>query len=179
MGDPRWCSRFATPADAPALVALVRAAYRSPEGWTSEAHLVEGDRTDLAALLALITGADSVMLVVEHLGEPVACCRLVDGGERVAHFGMFAVAPSRQGAGLGRWLLEHAERIAAARFGADRLEISVLVQQAALLAWYQRLGFVRTGERMPFPAHPQFARPVRDGLEFAVLRKPIPRSGTG
>jgi ribosomal protein S18 acetylase RimI-like enzyme len=171
--DPTWAWRFATPADAAGLVALVRAAYRGGKGWTSEAHLVEGERTDLTALTALITGAGSRTLLVEEGGRPVACCRLEDGEGRIAHLGMFAVDPPQQGAGLGRWLVRQAELVAAERFEANALEISVLVQQAALLAWYERLGFVRTGERRPFPAHPRFARPVHDDLELAVLRKPI------
>ena len=42
-----------TPADIPALVALVNAAYRgegqpedSPKGWTNEGHLIKGARTN-------------------------------------------------------------------------------------------------------------------------------------
>jgi hypothetical protein len=58
-------------------------------------------------------------------------------------------------------------------FGSDRLEITVLAQQELLIGWYERLGFRRTGETRPFPADERFARPLRDGLYFAVLEKPL------
>lgn len=171
--EPSWAWRVVTPDDAPGLVELVRAAYRSGRGWSSEAHLLEGSRIDLPALQKLIGAGEAGMLVVEEEGRPIACCRLQRGEDGVAHFGMFAVAPERQGRGLGRWLLGQAERVAAEWFGAEMLELSVVAQQAALMAWYERLGFVWTGERRPFPAHPRFARPRVDGLEVAILRKPI------
>ena len=71
--ETAWAWRFAIPADAPALVPLVRAAYRGDAGWTSEAHLVEGLRIDLAALRGLITGPRALMLVVHEGAIPIAC----------------------------------------------------------------------------------------------------------
>ncbi|MEQ1731121.1 MAG: GNAT family N-acetyltransferase, partial [Vicinamibacterales bacterium] len=49
--------RTATPADASTIVALVESAYRgeaSRAGWTTEAHLLDGQRTDTAGVLATI-----------------------------------------------------------------------------------------------------------------------------
>src|SRR6201995_1850814 len=93
-------SRPATAADAPALVELIRAAYRGPasyERWTSEEHLVRGTRTDERAVLGAIESVGSAMLVVEGEREggrgPVACCRIADRGDGLAYFGMFAVDP--------------------------------------------------------------------------------------
>ena len=70
--------RLATAADAPALVELIRAAYRGPasyERWTSEEHLVRGTRTDEPAVLAAIESAGSAMLVVEDDGDGRARAR--------------------------------------------------------------------------------------------------------
>ncbi len=171
MAEPGRTWRYATAQDVPALVALLRAAYRSGQGWTSEARLVEGSRIDAGTLLQVLE--KSPMLVVEDDSKLIACCRLEPGDRGVAHFGMFAVDPAHQAAGLGRWLMGQAARVAAERFGAHTVELRVLVQQTALLAWYERLGFVRTGETQPFPGHPEFARPLRDDLRFAVLRKAL------
>lgn len=89
------------------------------------------------------------------------------------HFGAFAVAPTRQGGGVGRWLMAEAERAAIEAFGARTFEIAVLAQQTALITWYERRGFRATGERRPFPADARFARPRREGLEFVVMCKAL------
>jgi hypothetical protein len=63
------------------------------------------------------------------------------------------------------------------RWGAPALEMTVIAQRGDLMAWYERLGFVATGERRPFPyGDERFGRPRRDDLEFVVLRRP---TGTG
>jgi ribosomal protein S18 acetylase RimI-like enzyme len=177
MGSPPRTdlrSRIATAADAPALVDLIRAAYRGPasyDRWTSEEHLVRGTRTDERAVLAAIESAGSAMLVVEDDGHdaPAACCRIADRGDGLAYFGMFAVDPARQGAGTGRQLVRWAELAAVELFGAQTLELEVLGQQELLRAWYERLGYAATGEVRPFPADPVFAVPMRDDLRLIVL----------
>lgn len=47
--------------------------------------------------------------------------------------------------------MAEAQRRVMSDFGAATMEITVLAQQAALLAWYERLGFRRTasGGRSP------------------------------
>jgi|SRR5579875_3007027 len=166
--------RLAVPADAPRLVDLIQSAYRgeaSRDGWTSEADLVAGDRIDLPQVRHIITTPGSMMLVLDEDGRLTGCCAVQDRGGGVAYFGTFAVSPLAQGRGTGRRLMAEAERRAVADFGAATMEITVLAQQDALLAWYERLGFRRTGEERPFPADATFARPLRDGLHFVVLTK--------
>jgi GNAT superfamily N-acetyltransferase len=173
--DLRW--RLAVAADAPALVHLIWAAYRGPasyDRWTSEEHLVRGTRTDERAVLAAIEPAGSEMLIVHDRddgGAPIACCRIADRGRELAHFGMFAVDPERQGGGVGRRLVGWAEQGVADSFGAREIELEVLAQQQLLRAWYERLGYAATGETRPFPAHPEYAVPVRDDLLLVVLTK--------
>jgi hypothetical protein len=51
--------RRATPSDVPQVVALVESAYRgdaSRAGWTTEADLLDGQRTDEAEVLGFIRG---------------------------------------------------------------------------------------------------------------------------
>ncbi len=169
--------RFATEEDVPDVVALVRSAFRgeaSRAGWTSEAHLVEGERTDEEIVRRLLGAPDSRLLVVRsEAGDAVACCHLEARGDGLAHLGMLAVVPAGQAAGTGRWLLAEAERTAAEVLGVQELEITVLAQQTALIAWYERRGFERTGETRPFPADGRLARALRDDLEFVVMGKRI------
>jgi ribosomal protein S18 acetylase RimI-like enzyme len=138
------------------------------------ADLVRGTRTDERAVLAAIEPACSEMLVVDDRddgGAPIACCRIADRGHGLAHFSMFAVDPERQGGGLGRRLVGWAEQAAARSFGAREIELDVLAQQELLRAWYERLGYTATGETRPFPAHPDYAVPVRDDLSLVVLTR--------
>jgi hypothetical protein len=58
--------RYATPADAAAVTALVNSAYRgdsSRAGWTTEADLLGGQRTDLEEIDESITAQDSAILL--------------------------------------------------------------------------------------------------------------------
>src|ERR1700728_4029607 len=166
--------RLAAPADAERLAELIRRAYRgeaSRQGWTSEADLVSGDRINVEQVLRLIDGPNSMMLVLDEEDGITGCCRLEDRGNSLAYFGTFAVSPAAQGAGLGRRLMAEAQRQAVLTFGSAVVEMPVLAEQEMLIAWYERLGFRRTGETRPFPADETFARPLRDDLHFVVLAK--------
>ena len=170
--------RTARPADAEVLTDLIRSAYRGEDsraGWTSEAHLVEGERINAGQVRTMITAAGSLLLAAEDAdtGRIVGCCQLRNEGAGLAYFGTFAVSPQAQGAGLGRQLMTEAEHQAITTFGATRLEMTVLAPQDKLIAYYERRGFRRTGETRPFPADPRYARPLVDGLSFVVLAKPL------
>ncbi len=166
---------IATAADLPALHALIESAYRGESarrGWSHEADLLDGQRTDLAALLATITDAAQHLLVFRDHEELRACVALTDKGSGLAYLGMLTVDPGRQSAGLGKLILAAAEDHAADRFAAARIEMTVIAQRDELVAWYERRGYALTGERRPFPAHdPRFGLPRRDDLEFVVLDK--------
>ena len=166
--------RLAEPADAAAIVDLVESAYRgdtSRIGWTTEADLLDGQRTDATSIAGLIRSSDSCVLLAEAGGSIVASCHLRrDGG--TAYFGMFAVAPDLQASGLGRRMLAEAERRAADEFDATEMHMTVIDCRDELIAWYERRGYTRTGEHSPFPyGDARFGLPRRDDLRFETLRK--------
>jgi uncharacterized protein (TIGR00290 family) len=173
--DPTLHWREAESSDVNRLFALVQAAYRGAGGWTSEVGLVEGERIGPAELRAEIDSSRAVVMVVPDREEIVACCVVRGGGGPTAHFGLFAVDPGRQAAGVGRRLMAAARRVARERFAADTLEITVVSGQPALVAWYERLGFSTTGETIPFPDDPT-DRALVAGLHFIVMRAPTRRS---
>ena len=145
---------------------------------------MRGTRTNEPAVRAAIESPGSAMLVVvdpddPSSGGPIACCRIVDRGDGLACFGMFAVEPAHQGSGTGRQVVRWAELAAVERFGARTLELEVLGQQEQLRSWYERLGYGPTGETRPFPADPVFAVPMRDDLYLVVLAKRLAVSGAG
>lgn len=176
MTAPELQFRPAGAADVPALVALVQSAYRgeaSRAGWTTEADLLDGRRTDEAGVTELLDRADSVVLVAELDGRPVACCHVERRGD-TAYFGMFSVAPAAQGGGLGRRVLARAEEWARAEWGVSAMEMTVIEQRADLIAWYERRGFARTGVFEPFPyGDERFGIPLRDDLRFEKLVKSL------
>ncbi|MGW5231200.1 GNAT family N-acetyltransferase [Streptomyces nodosus] len=168
--------RDATDADAEALVALIESAYRgesSRAGWTTEAHLLEGQRTDPEGVLEVVKSPDSRLLTVERDGTIVACCQLEHRGEH-AYFGMFAVSPALQGAGLGKAVIAEAERMARRTWGVSEMHMTVISVRDDLIAWYERRGYRRTGRMTPFPyGDERFGIPQRDDLQFELLVKPL------
>jgi ribosomal protein S18 acetylase RimI-like enzyme len=171
--------RCAVEADVPAIVALVESAYRgevSRAGWTTEADLLDGQRTDTEAVGAILSAPGGTVLVAEAAGQLVACCQLEQRPAAEAYFGMFSVQPGGQGQGVGRQVLAEAERIARDEWAATTMVMTVLAQRAELIAWYERRGYRRTGEQRPFPyGDERYGVPRRPDLVFDVLAKPLSR----
>jgi len=58
--------------------------------------------------------------------------------------------------------------------GACRMRISVVNVRKTLIAWYERRGYILTGETQPFPyGDERFGKPLRDDLQFVLLEKNI------
>ncbi|MET7900747.1 GNAT family N-acetyltransferase [Streptomyces sp. NPDC005355] len=168
--------RAATEADVAALVGLIESAYRgdaSRAGWTTEADILGGQRTDPEGVGAVVRDEGSRMTVVEQGGELIACCQLERRGDH-AYFGMFAVRPELQGGGLGKVILAEAERFARTEWGVREMRMTVISAREELIAWYGRRGYARTGKMTPFPyGDERFGVPRRPGLEFEMLVKAL------
>ncbi|OAA23863.1 Acetyltransferase (GNAT) domain-containing protein [Frankia sp. EI5c] len=167
--------RVAGPSDTAVLVEIIESAYRgdaSRAGWTTEADLLDGQRTDPAMIAESLAQPDLRFLVAaDAAGEVVACCQL-ERRPAGAYFGMFAVRPRRQGGGVGDRLLAAAEEFARREWSAPRMEMLVISLRAELIAWYERRGYRRTERHEPFPyGDERFGRPRREDLVFVVLEK--------
>lgn len=167
--------RTAGAGDIPALHRLVESAYRGEAarvGWTHEADLLDGQRTDVEALAEVLADPKKTIMLAEAQGRLVGCVMLDDQGGGSTYLGMLSVEPGRQGGGLGRRLLAEGERVASGRFGANRVEMTVIRQRPELIAWYERRGYRLTGATAPFPMDdPRFGLPRRRDLAFVVLEK--------
>jgi ribosomal protein S18 acetylase RimI-like enzyme len=87
------------------------------------------------------------------------------------YLGMLTVRPELQGKGLGAQLMQAAEAFAKTN-GCKKIKMTVITSRDTLIAYYQRKGFVDTGERQPFPNDPKFGIP-KQPLEFMVMEKEI------
>ena len=194
--------RLAVPSDTPALESFLNRCYRIDEGWTNEFELVGGIRTNQDELKSVIADPKQYLFVYpktdnaqrdgEESGEILGCINvgIHDGS---AHIGMFAVHPELQGCGVGNTLLQAAETFAQRHLttgslstensttdnlstGAENLTIIkmlVLNGRPKLLAYYQRRGYLSTGNTEPFPEDGNNGEPKKDGLFFLELAKSI------
>ena len=176
MPTPPLVFRDATIADIPAVIALVTSAYRgdaSRAGWTTEADLLDGNRIDPEVLRGDIERASSRVLLASRDGVLLGCAHVAieDGA---GYFGMFAVDPQRQAAGLGKAILAEAERVVRDEWKLSMVRMTVIDLREDLIAWYQRRGYRRTGIKKPFPAvDPRFGIPKRNDLRFEMLEREL------
>ncbi|MBB3990794.1 GNAT family N-acetyltransferase [Croceicoccus naphthovorans] len=156
----------ARPSDLPALKDMIEGAYRGDHarmGWTHEADLVGGERIEPEELVTLFADPNVAIFVARQGADIVGCVTVTDNGA-LAYLGLLCVDPPFQSAGLGSRLLTTAETLCG-HLGSQAIEMTVIENRTELIAWYERAGYVRTGERRPFPV----AQPVP--LHFVVLEK--------
>lgn len=161
--------------DARQIAALVNSAYRgesSKAGWTTEADLLGGQRTDVEEVSALISKADSMILLCFDGRDLIASVHL-EKHRDAARLGMLAVKPMMQGGGIGKRMLAETEKSASKNWGGGKLKMAVLTFRAELIAFYERRGYRRTGIISAFPDDPKFGIPKVSGLNFEWLEKDV------
>ncbi|RYE02705.1 MAG: GNAT family N-acetyltransferase [Sphingomonadales bacterium] len=162
--------RVATRDDLPRIHPVIERAYRGEParlGWSNEADLVDGARTDIETLTAIVEDPASRLLLAEDGGEVLGCVHIADLGGGAAYLGLLSVEPTLQTGGIGKRLLEAADRVARDVFEAKRIEMTVIDSREELIAYYRRRGFVPTGELRDFPI------PRDPPLFMTVLVKPL------
>jgi GNAT superfamily N-acetyltransferase len=131
--------RLATDADAPSLTSLL-------------GHLgYPADAVELPErLLRLRTAGDDAFVAVvdgEIAGLATVHSRAVLHSARpVVQLTALVVPPELRGRGVGRALVDEAERWGRAR-GADRLVVTTALHRADAPLFYERIGFEHTGRR--------------------------------
>ncbi len=169
-----WVSK-AEKQDAERIVALVNSAYRgesSKQGWTTEADLLDGRRTDTDEILQLIASGHSMFLVCKAQAELVGVVHL-ERQEGQVCLGMLAVNPLLQGKGIGKRLLFEAEQVAQDSWGLSKLVMSVISCREELIAFYGRCGYRCTGISKDFPVNPNLWTPKIRGLRLEILEKTL------
>lgn len=164
----------ATLADIPRLTQLVNSAYRgetSRLGWTSEGHLLDGQRIDDEALREMLTAPDAAMLLCQDGGGNLRGCFYAQAHAAKVHLSMLAVAPTGQTQGVGKFLIRAAEDYGRAH-GCTVSKMTVISVRAELIAYYERQGYRLSGGTEPFPTDTRFGIP-RQPLTLLVLEKSL------
>jgi ribosomal protein S18 acetylase RimI-like enzyme len=161
--------------DAPRLAAFINSAYRgecSTLGWTSEAHLLSGARTDTADILKLLADDNSMLVMCKSAMDLIGSVHLHYSGNQV-QIGMLAVDPKLQGRGIGKQLLQAAENMAQQVWSVQRFVMNVITCRLELLAFYERRGYRRTGITQAFPVNPALWQAKVADLRLELLEKNI------
>lgn len=164
----------ATVNDAQELVLLINSAYRgerSKKGWTTEAHLIEGDRMNEVALTEMIAKPRVVIRKCVNSDHVIVGCVYLEILEDELYLGLLTVSPDMQAAGIGKIMLSDAEDVALNQ-NLSGIVMTVISIRPELIHWYVRRGFHPTGKIIPFPTDNTFGRPLQP-LELVELKKEL------
>jgi GNAT superfamily N-acetyltransferase len=132
------------------------------------------DRVTRSEISAFIAAGE--MAVAEQQRKLVGSVQVRDIDPSTSWAGLLAVDPGSSGAGIGRTLIESAERAAASR-GRRWMEMELLIpaietpHQARLQAWYRRRGYVEVGRADFTPADPAMLEAMRSPCVSVRHRK--------
>ena len=169
----------AVEADYAAIIDLANVAFRGTgvlASWNSEADFIEGQRLNESLLREDLAAKPDAQLLTyrdDPNGALLGTVWLEPKEDDVWYLSLLTVRPDLQNRQVGRTLLAAAEDYTKKR-GARRIRLSVVNVRKTLIAWYERRGYLSTGETQPFPyGDDRFGKPLRDDLYFVVLEKGI------
>ncbi|CAO3668806.1 unnamed protein product [Rhizopus stolonifer] len=150
---------------------VINQAYRTKGGWTTE-DFVNGQRLMEQDMIPFIekNGTPYTLLFAMDSDQIVGTIQiqpLSNGTE--AEVGLFSVSPTQQSRGIGGKLVQ-AALLEMKEMKFTNAVMRVLENRPEILAWYKKLGFLETGERVPFIWPEKLQIP---GLQFLVLKKSL------
>lgn len=169
---PTLTYRVATPSDAPLLQDMIERGFRAedtarPE-WTCDMKIGNAFRLPLANVERAIANPEGCIIVASDASTDAvaACFEVARKADDLARFAWFVIAQEYQMKGLGRVVLAYAEQFVAERWeGVRRLDMNAVSSREKLIKWYERCGYVKTGETQPFP--------MEEDLHFIMLEKKL------
>lgn len=138
----------------------------------------DGAARTCAADIADFTRAGEIAVAAQGEGL-LGCVRIQQLDDNVSEFGMLAVAPSHRGTGLGRDLVQFAERHGR-DLGCRTMQLELLVprdwkhpSKEFLARWYARLGYAAAGTGSTRELYPDLSPLLATACEFVIYRKDI------
>ncbi|WP_455202949.1 GNAT family N-acetyltransferase [Kaarinaea lacus] len=159
--------------DAKQIVDLVNSAYRGTagaRGWTHEADIVAGSRTNTNEITAILEDSNSVILIGELNNAMEACVHLHKSGDDI-HLGMLAVNPHLQGNGIGKSFLKQIESYCKQNMQGKSIILTVVSQRLELVEYYERRGYQRTGNFDAYPSDQKVGTPIVRELTVETMIK--------
>jgi GNAT superfamily N-acetyltransferase len=151
--------RTAESADAENIARLVNIAFRP------ERFFIDADRTNPNKVRELLEKGRFLLVEDDH--TLVACIYIELRGDR-GYFGLLAVDPARQRAGVGSRLIDAAEehcRAAGCRF----MDLTVVNLRKELPGYYRKRGYMENGT-LPFPSD---QHPPKMPCHLVKMSKPL------
>ncbi len=159
--------------DADSVARLVNSAYRgesSRAGWTTEADLLDGLRVSSREVRRLIESVDAIIFLCFNDADLIGSI-CIENVQDTAQIGMFVVKPTLQGQGVGKQLLTAAENLALETWAVQKFQMHVITLRHALISFYERRGYQRTGISSDFPVNAVMWQPKLDGLKLEAMEK--------
>jgi GNAT superfamily N-acetyltransferase len=166
--------RIAQLTDCKLLSDFVNRAYRGDEaksGWTTEADILDGIRTNTQELSELVAQPNNIILMAYLDQKLVGSVHLAKNGAR-CYLGMLTVDPHQQNKGIGKQLLARAKS-EALNWGCQLIEITVITLRTELINFYLRHGFQATEKFIDFPSDPKFGVPKVADLQMQYFELPL------
>lgn len=173
--------RYIKPADFLCLTHLINRAYRpacGEEGWTHESNWISDIRLSLPQLEQLAHKKHRHIRIAELNDRLVGCVMFsLNQSKNHVEIGLLTVDPTLQNQQLGRKLLAQAESLAIALYQPEFFEMSVVNTRTELIEFYERRGYVLTGDIKPYPIEqgvgtPKIALDIVP-LYLVTMKKPV------
>ncbi|KAL7952130.1 acyl-CoA N-acyltransferase [Trichoderma barbatum] len=174
--------RSATPEDAGQIQQLVESAFCAEDSrpdWTGNAELASSFRIGVEEVMARIVSPDNaVLMALDDTNTLIASIEVAKRGINCGRISMIAVNKHYQQGGVGRLVLAYAEAYCQRTWNAEKFSLNALSTRKALIEWYIRRGYQKTGETSAFPRERFSSMALPDDMCFIEMKKDfIPISG--
>ncbi|PRP78927.1 hypothetical protein PROFUN_13303 [Planoprotostelium fungivorum] len=155
---------------------VIHRAYRVPDknAWTTETHLVDGERVTVQGLQDKINHGHVLCAELFEENQRIRLvgtieCELEDAHEDEVLIGLFSVEPSYQSKGVGGILMRAAMKYAKEELHKKTAVLWIIETRQELINWYLKLGFVDTKQKVPFVMpHLQ-----KSQFQFVIFKKDL------
>ncbi len=146
--------KIAAQSDAGSITKLVNSVYRgenSKKGWTTEAEFLGGIRITEEKVSEIIGSSDDLIILAVDNDTIIGCVHLENPtGANYSYFGMLSVDVDYQSKGIGKILINECERYTKEVLGLDEIRMKVINRRKELIEYYERRGYISTGELEEF-----------------------------